>query len=351
MTAGVTQSPESAKRSQRVESILTRVHDLPTLSPVATRLLAVGRSRDADMKEIVKLIESDPALSTRLLALCRRADKGLGERITTVKRAVLMLGFESVRSAALSVAVYDHLRRDDDPTRAALDHELAAGMALDLATPAFDRQGYWQHLLAVACAAESIAEAHPKLRVQGSEVFLAGLLHGIGKLALDLMFPKAYSNVLRIARLRCRASAEVELQVFGLDHCTVGERLAHHWELPPAVIATTLMHAFPPNDAAGDTSSRIVSIVSVAKRVCRELHLGWSGDFDTPPNSAGGWRTLGLDARGPTAIIPALLETLADRCEVLGLGKFTPLELLTQGVFNANQRLVDAHLALGDKPV
>ncbi len=324
------------------------MHDLPTLSPVATRLLAVGRSRDADMKEIVKLIESDPALSTRLLALCRRADKGLGERITTVKRAVLMLGFESVRSA-LGGRVRPPAR-DDDPTRAALDHEPPPAWALDLATPAFDRQGYWQHLLAVACAAESIAEAHPKLRVQGSEVFLAGLLHGIGKLALDLMFPKAYSNVLRIARLRCRASAEVELQVFGLDHCTVGERLAHHWELPPAVIATTLMHALPPNDAAGDTASRIVSIVTVAKRVCRELHLGWSGDFDTPPNSAGGWRTLGLDARGPTAIIPGLLETLADRCEVLGLGKFTPLELLTQGVFNANQRLVDAHLALGDKP-
>src|SRR4051812_9239420 len=93
--------------SSQIETILREVDSLPTLSTVATRLLEVAGMEDADLDALVEIIESDPALSARLLGLCRRADKGLGDRITTVRRAVVMLGLEAVQAAALSVSVYD----------------------------------------------------------------------------------------------------------------------------------------------------------------------------------------------------------------------------------------------------
>ena len=100
-------TPPDQDRAQQIEVILRQVDQLPTLSPIAVRLLQIGNVEDADLDGIVEVIESDPALTARLLGLCRRADKGLGDRITTVRRAVVMLGLEAVQAAALSVAVYE----------------------------------------------------------------------------------------------------------------------------------------------------------------------------------------------------------------------------------------------------
>src|SRR4051812_17660607 len=171
-------------RARQVELILERVETLPTLSPVAARLLSIGTVDEVLIGDVVKIIESDPALSTRILGLCRKADRGLGDRITTVKRAVLMLGIESVRSAALSVSVYDLMSKDDESARKELDARVASengGDAAD-AQQTFDRKGFWKHSIAVACAAELIAAQHLKLRVLPEEAFLAGLLHDVGKL-------------------------------------------------------------------------------------------------------------------------------------------------------------------------
>src|SRR6266850_1126606 len=96
-----------SERAGQIELILRRVESLPTLSPVATRMLQIAGVEDADLDALVEVIESDPPLTARLLGLCRRADKGWGDRITTVRRAVVMLGLEAVQAAALSVSVYD----------------------------------------------------------------------------------------------------------------------------------------------------------------------------------------------------------------------------------------------------
>jgi hypothetical protein len=87
--------------ASQIETLLRGIQSLPTLSPVATRLLHIAGMEDADLDALVEIIESDPALSARLLGLCRRADKGLGDRITTVRRAVVMLGLDAVQAAAL----------------------------------------------------------------------------------------------------------------------------------------------------------------------------------------------------------------------------------------------------------
>ena len=73
-------------RAQQIELILRQGDNLPTLSTIATRLLDVGTLEDADLDRIVEIIETDPALTARLLGLCRRADKGVGGRVTPKTR-------------------------------------------------------------------------------------------------------------------------------------------------------------------------------------------------------------------------------------------------------------------------
>ena len=181
-------------RARQVELILERGDAIPTLSPIAARVLKLGSANDVEIDQLSRVIETDPALATRILGMCRRSDKGLGDKITSVKRAVVMLGLEAVRSAILAVSVYDMLAKDEDIQRT--DRSLAGDST---GSGGFSRTGFWKHSVAVACAGELIAADHRQLRVLPEEAFLAGLLHGIGRIVLSSMLPRAYDAVQRLA--------------------------------------------------------------------------------------------------------------------------------------------------------
>jgi len=323
-------------RAQQIELILRQVDNLPTLSTIATRLLDVGTLEDADLDRIVEIIETDPALTARLLGLCRRADKGLGDRITTVRRAVVMLGLEAVQAAVLSVAVYELMGRCMHKIDG-LEDASAGGTTLE-----FDRVGFWKHSIAVASASELIAEGHLDLGVKPEEAFVAGLLHDLGKLVLELILPRAYARVLGLAERRGCSSTEAELQLIGLDHHTAGKRLAEHWRLPAALADAMWLYGQPVESLPDLPHKNIVGIVGVARTLCRHLHLGWSGDFNHPEpleGPRGICRQFGLSAELVQASVARLHETVLHRCRVLGLGDQTTPELLMEAVAGANRRL------------
>ena len=139
----MTDSPSPT--NDRLELVLQQVERLPTLSSVAMRALELSESEDAEMSEIAQVIESDPSLTARILAECRRADLGVQGEITSVRQAIVMLGLEAVRSALLSVEVYEVVgqmieSRDDGSAGGGLNPR---EMIL--------------HSLAVACCAELLA--------------------------------------------------------------------------------------------------------------------------------------------------------------------------------------------------
>lgn len=322
-------------RVQQVEVILRQVDNLPTLSVIATRLLQIGNVEDADLDAIVEIIESDPPLTAKLLGMCRRADKGLGDRITTVRRAVVMLGLEAVQAAVLSVAVYELMER----TSPNFD-EPAPGPGESMV--AFDREGFWKHSIAVGSASELIAEGHSDLAVRPEEAFVAGLLHDLGKMVLDVVLPRSYARVLGLAERRASSSTQPELQLIGLDHHTVGKRIAEHWGLPTPLRDVMWLHGQPVVSLPEGTDRNLVAIVGVARHLCRHLHLGWSGDFNHPEpldGPRGVCRQFGLSAQLVEASVSRLHENVAHRCRVLGLGDVSAPELLMSAVAGANRRL------------
>src|SRR3954468_23920662 len=124
-------------REKRVDLILQQLEDLPTLPAVALRVLEITGDNESSAKDVVKLIESDPSLTTRILQLVHRADTGVRGEVNSVSRAVVLLGFEAVRSAVLAVTVFQ------------------AFQAPKFQRPdIFSRDEFWKHCLAVACCAE-----------------------------------------------------------------------------------------------------------------------------------------------------------------------------------------------------
>lgn len=312
--------PQSGTDPRKIEAILAGIERLPTLPSVAKRLMSIGNAEDISLDEIIGLIESDPAMSTTILRMCRTADKGLGDRITTVRRAVIMLGLEAVQASALSVHVYQQFKGVQSKG-------------------AFDAPGLWVHALAVACSAELIATEHPSIGVEPEQAYLAGLLHDLGKMALELTLPKGYERVLEMAQSKRCALCLVENAMLGIDHHTAGKRLAEHWRLPVGIRDAIWLHAQPLDSLPSGTDRALVSVVTLAELWSRDLHLGWCGDYGEPMDLFEIASGLGVEPNFFKDHAKRVIEGVSVRGEILGLGEHAEQDLLIESLTGANRRL------------
>lgn len=311
-----------------LDLVLQQIDELPTLSSIAVRVMSLSEAENADLREISRIVESDPALSARMLALCRRADRAVANRITTVERAIVMLGMEAVRSALLAVEVHKALEA------APGEQALPPGAGLN-------RPELWRHCLAVACASELIAERHRGVMGmwRPQEAFLAGLLHDLGKLALDRVLPRAYARVVEVVDARPVDIAEVERKVLGIDHHIAGKRLAEHWRLPHALIDVMWLHNQPARMLPPTPHRPLIGLVTVADALARRMHLGWSGAHGPAPDVEARFSEFGFEPRSIPAIERALQKQVAQRTADIGIGEPDEPEVLLGCIRRANARL------------
>lgn len=313
-------------REKRVELILQQLEDLPTLPAVAIRVLEVTGSDDSSAAEVVSLITSDPALTTRILQLVHRADVGVRGQVTSVDRAVSLLGFEAVRSAVLAVSVFQTFA-DDSPNK----------------TGHFSREEFWKHSVAVACCAELMAAALSEKRESGvdpAEAFVCGLLHDLGKVALDAVLPKSFDRVVEAADLLRSNIADLERTVIGLDHMVVGKRLAERWQLPPAVRDSVWLHGQLPQALPATVKNpRLVNLVTLADLIVREQHLGYSGNYTFGVSRTALMEAVGVTPEQVLKVQQGLVEQIEPRAQALGLGQTSTNELYQQALAQANKEL------------
>ncbi len=152
-------NPGNTGRANRVELILSQMESLPTLPAVAVRLVQLTTDKRARASQIINLIESDPALTAKVLKLARRADSGIRpDAARTVERAVVMLGFDTVRNTVLSIKVFEVFGPQINRTGAA-GQAPTQSTTEDVSGQEFDRRSFWRHSLAVGCAAKLLRAA------------------------------------------------------------------------------------------------------------------------------------------------------------------------------------------------
>jgi signal transduction histidine kinase/HD-like signal output (HDOD) protein len=334
-------------KDKRVELILQQLHQLPTLPSVAVRVLEVTGRDDSSAQQVVSLISSDPSLTAKILQLVHRADAGVRGEVNSVERAVVLLGFEAVRSAVLAVSVFQTL----DP------HEQRK-------EGRFNREHFWKHAIAVACCAELLAQAadakpmrQPKNLqwreaepLDANEAFVCGLLHDLGKVALDLMLPKSYDRVVEAADLLRGNIADLERSVVGIDHMVIGKRLAERWSLPVNLRDCMWLHGQSP-EALPNTvkNARLVNLITLADSLVREQHIGYSGNYTFPVNRAALMQAVGVAEEKLQQIQQQLLKKIEERATALGLGSASSGELYISALTQANQELARMSEQLASK--
>lgn len=329
----------------QVELILSRIESLPTLPAIAGRLLEMTVDDRVGTGQIAALIGSDQSLSARVLSMVRKSSVGVD--VQTVDRAVVLLGADAVRSIVLGVQIFEAFARDAEPE-----------------SSGFDRVAFWHHSLAVACAARLMAEKrlhrlgstqaarHGWLIAGPEEAFVCGLLHDLGKMVFDSFFPKGYGRVIEAVEARRADIADVEREVFGVDHAIAGHRLAMHWKLPKSVAECMWLHHQTPQS----TPTRIeypdhVMLVQAADRFARRMGIGYSGNYGSTDLPEDVLEMLGLARQDLDEITLALPDAIEARAEVLGLQRITSREVLQESLLRTNAELVrvNTELALANR--
>jgi putative nucleotidyltransferase with HDIG domain len=321
-------------RDKRVDLILQQLEELPTLSSVAMRVLEVTGNEDSSAREVVQLIESDPTLTTRILKLVNRADLGARGEVSSVERAVVLLGFEAVRSAVLAISVFDAFKS-----------------AEPRGSTAFNRDEFWKHSLAVACLAELLAQtAGRAFGVDPSEAFVNGLLHDLGKIAFDAVLPKSFSRVIEAADLLRGNIADVERNIIGLDHMVTGKRLAERWNLPTSIRESIWLHGQTPSALPATVrNAKLINLITLADVLVREQHLGYSGNFLFGVSRESLQTATKLDNEQIELALSQLVDRVESRARVLGLGVEDADALYRQALSQANKELLRANSQLAMK--
>lgn len=211
-------APDEARDAAR--SAIGLGDTLPSAPHVVSRLVSLTDA-DADTRDLLAAIDRDPALTARILRTANSPFFAQTRNVTSVTRAVVVLGLPMIRNLTLGLTVWDATTSHISPQQA---------------------RTLWEHSLAVAHAAQHFAA---RTRIcSAPDAFTAGLLHDVGKLVLAKQFPDAYRPLL-VQSAMTPLLPEAERAAVGHDHTEIGALLFERWRLPKVLVDAVARHHEP----------------------------------------------------------------------------------------------------------
>ncbi len=235
--------PTTFEARNRLRSIVNRTQELTPLRAVASKAIQMAEDERSAAMDLATVLSSDQALTARLLRLSNSAYYGYARRISNVREAVVLLGMRTVRSVAITSGIIEALKPP--------------------AVGAFSQDLFWAHSVCVGLSAETLAREYRTARPD--DAFTAGVLHDFGKLAMMLVEPGSFAEVLHLVEHQDTTFRQAELAVFGVGHEQVGARLAERWKFPALLVEAIAAHH---PDVLPERPTSVGDIVAVANFAC-----------------------------------------------------------------------------------
>ncbi len=201
---------------------LTSLKHIPTLPHILLQLIKTCNADSGSLKEISRIIEKDPALSSRILSLVNSAYYSKNNRIRSVDSAVIFLGTNAIKNIAICSSVHEVFKK------------VKSGAGFNL-------KHFWWHSLRCAILAKSIAKKQ-KFH-DPEEAFLFGMLHDLGKIILWVNFPEQYADLLEKRKSRPDLILAGETQL-GANHAEIGAWLLNKWNFQHDIANAVLSHHY-----------------------------------------------------------------------------------------------------------
>jgi putative nucleotidyltransferase with HDIG domain len=221
MGGGGVEGERSRMDEKQMVEKLDRIKEIPTLPSIVFELNRLLQDPDTSVARISQTIEKDQAMALKILKLVNSAFYGFKSKVSDIRSAVIMLGFNAVRNAIVSVSVIE-------------------AFAKKIKLTDFDITDFWKHSLAVAVTSKSISY---KARINSPDnCFVGGLLHDVGKVIMAQYFQDLFAGVWNASRQEAIAFHEAERNRVPANHAVIGAHLASRWQLPQGLTEAIRWH-------------------------------------------------------------------------------------------------------------
>lgn len=245
--------------SRALEKIVSSIGDLPATPAIIASLMGLTSDLNTDINRITQALMSDQSLTARVLKLSNSSFYGRAKEVRTLKEAILLLGFKTLRSLVVASSTHSLYNTSGGESHNKL----------------------WEHTLATAISARLVAKLsrHPNVE----EAFIAGLLHDIGKLVFLQKKPAEYTEIIVKAEVSRRSFIEFEEEKFGFNHTDVGLLLLHNWSFPQ-LLSNAVFEHHDPIEVEEEGVPPLSYVINLANMVAKKLDVGFK-DY-SPENLA-----------------------------------------------------------------
>lgn len=264
-----------------LDRLIISTNQIASFPAIVHRITQAVENPYHSLAKIGQVVADDPGLTARLLKIANSPFFKFPVPITSITRALAVIGTKQLRDLITSTCVLNLFPE-------------AAGELIDL-------RDFWRHSIACGVAARVIATARREINVE--RFYLGGLLHDVGRLVLYLQRPEQSRRVLLMTRQEKALVQQAETTVFGYTHGVVGSELLRNWNLP-ADLYQPILWLHTPSQATDFHLE--TAILHVADYLALALGLGSSGACRLPPLDQEAWSRIGL----PVSAVQPLVDQI-----------------------------------------
>jgi HD-like signal output (HDOD) protein len=274
--------------------IVKRIHTIPSLPEVVSQVCRLVNDPNSDAKQINAIMVKDAAMASKMLRMVNSVYYGLSEPVNNLEQAIVLLGFKTIRSVALSISVLNLFQQQ---------------------SANFNMKAFWAHSAVSACLCRLIAG---KAKLCDPELaFTLGLLKDVGKVVLAENAPEETRAIIAVAREYRFGFTRAAHEVIDTDDAEIGGWLCQHWEMEPVLI-DTIRHQF---DLATAPDPKLVSMCQLAEYLCALKRIRVSGSCDEAKLDPAVWLHLGLDKTSLVDVLSVINDEVENARQLLLIAK------------------------------
>ncbi len=266
-----------------ITQLVEEVRDLPmSMSETLPAVIEACDNADTSVNDLTGLISADQSLVAMLLKLANSAYYGYARRIETLPEAIVLLGFSTIKSLAITATTMNLLFQSTDEL-SDIRHEI------------------WSHSLGVGVAARALARKRGNIHPE--KAFVAGLLHDVGQIILSVYRKDDFTRVLAHAASKDITYEEAEMELLGFSHAELGAYVAEAWSFPPTHCEAIRCHH---NPSEAKLQPQLAQVAHLADWMVIDLGVGRLVTAEQPEPDA----TALAEFRIPRQDLPRVVDSL-----------------------------------------